>query len=177
MCQLHLAMRSWKLILQLNRKQPNRAKHGTRCAIGFLLSSFYNSMCISNHEVVDNILHFLAAPHRCIHSKSEFRGSNRAAKNLNFPQICPKMPRNGPKMAQNGPKRPNMTQEWPKWSKMAQEWPKMTQNGPKMAQNGPIWPKMTQNETKMAQIGRIWPKMTQNDPKWPKMTQNDPKWP
>ena len=91
MCQLHIAMRSWKLILQLNRKQPNRAKHGTRCAIGFLLSSFYNSMCISNHEVVDNILHFLAAPHRCIHSKSEFRGSNRAAKNLNFPQICPKM--------------------------------------------------------------------------------------
>ena len=99
MCQLHLAMRSWKLILQLNRKQLNRAKHGTRCAIGFLLSSFYISMCISNHEVVDNILHFLAAPHRCIHSKSEFRGSNRAAKNLNFPQICPKMPRNGPKMA------------------------------------------------------------------------------
>ena len=33
-------------------------------------------------------------------------------KNLNIPQICPKMPRNGPKMTQN--------------------WPKMTQNGPKM---------------------------------------------
>ena len=26
-------------------------------------------------------------------------------KKLNFPQICPKMPRNGPKMTQNGPKQ------------------------------------------------------------------------
>ena len=103
MCQLHLAMRSWKLILQLNRKQPNRAKHGTRCAIGFLLSSFYNSMCISNHEVVDNILYFLAAPPWCIHSKSEFRGPNWAEKNLNFPQKGPKWHKNDPKWPKNDP--------------------------------------------------------------------------
>ena len=35
-------------------------------------------------------------------------------KNLNIPQICPKMPRNGPKMTQNGPKWPKYD---PKWSK------------------------------------------------------------
>ena len=34
-------------------------------------------------------------------------------KNLNFPQICPEMPRNGPKMAKNDPK----------WSKYNPKWP------------------------------------------------------
>ena len=42
-------------------------------------------------------------------------------KNLNFPQICPKMPQNGPKMAKNDPK----------WPKAAQMWPNMAPNGPK----------------------------------------------
>ena len=31
-------------------------------------------------------------------------------KNLNFPQICPKMPQNGPKMAKNDPKWPKVAQ-------------------------------------------------------------------
>ena len=39
-------------------------------------------------------------------------------KNLNFPQICPKMP-------QNGPKRPKITQNAPKWPKYDPKWPKM----------------------------------------------------
>ena len=58
-------------------------------------------------------------------------------KNLNFPQICPKMPQNGPKMAKNDPK-------WPKYDP---KWPKMAQNGPRMTPNDSKWPK--------------------NDPKWP----------
>ena len=55
--------------------------------------------------------------------------SNGAAKKLSFPQICPKMPRNGPKITQSVP---NMTQNGPTRLKMAQELPKMTQIGPKM---------------------------------------------
>ena len=31
-------------------------------------------------------------------------------KNLNFPQICPKMPQNGPKMAKNDPKWPKVAE-------------------------------------------------------------------
>ena len=42
---------------------------------------------------------------------------------LNFPQIFPKMPRNGPKMAKNYPKYPKVAQIWPQ-----------------MAQNDPTWP-------------------------------------
>ena len=53
-----------------------------------------------------------------IHSKSEDPDPNDPAKNLNFPQICPKMPHNGPKMTQNGPKWPKYD---PKWPKMALE--------------------------------------------------------
>ena len=34
-------------------------------------------------------------------------------KNLNFPQICPKMPQNCPKMTQNGPKWPKFDPKWP----------------------------------------------------------------
>ena len=44
-------------------------------------------------------------------------------KKLNFPQICPKMPRNVPKMAKNDPKWPKNGQKWPKWSKMGPKWP------------------------------------------------------
>ena len=85
-------------------------------------------------------------------------------KNLNFPQICPKMPQNGPKMAKNDPK----------WSKMAQIWPKMAQNGPRMTQNDPKWPKNDPKWPKMNQNGQKWPKMAQSGPN---MTQNGPKWP
>ena len=40
--------------------------------------------------------------------KARIAGYIIPQKNLNFPQICPKMPQNGPKMAKNDPK-------WPKY--------------------------------------------------------------
>ena len=53
--------------------------------------------------------------------KARIAGFKIPQKNLNFPQICPKMLQNGPKMAKYGPK----------WPKKAQNYPKMTQNDPK----------------------------------------------
>ena len=55
-------------------------------------------------------------------------------KNLSFPQICPKMPRNGPKITLNDPKWPKYD---PKWHKKAQEWPKNDPKWPNMAQKWP----------------------------------------
>ena len=60
-------------------------------------------------------------------------------KNLNFPQICPKMPQNGPKMAKKDPKWRKVDQIWPK---MALNDLRMTQNDPKITQNGSKWPQM-----------------------------------
>ena len=54
-----------------------------------------------------------------IHSKSEFRGSNGAAKKFEL----------AANLSKNATKWPKNSQKWPK---MAQEWSKMTQNGPKM---------------------------------------------
>ena len=55
-----------------------------------------------------------------IHSKSEDPDPNYLAKNLNFPQICPKMQQNGPKMTQSCP---NMTPNDPKLPKKEPKWP------------------------------------------------------
>ena len=84
------------------------------------MAAFQTIMDWSCYEIPQSLLF-------TTHSKSEFRDSNGTAKNLNFPHICPKMPRNGPKMTQNEPK----------WPKHDPKRPKMAQNGPKMTQNDP----------------------------------------
>ena len=55
--------------------------------------------------------------------KARIAGFKIPQKKLNFPQICPNMPRIGPKMAKNDSKCP-----------------KVNQILPQMAQNGPTWP-------------------------------------
>ena len=85
--------------------------------IAFQISMDWNQFCS-------------AAP---IHSKSESRDPNGAAKNWTFRkffQKCHKMAQKWPKMAQNVPR---MTQNDPKWPKNDPKWPAIT--------NTPKWPK------------------------------------
>ena len=92
---------------------------------------------LTNSIYVEGKLRFWRDPTSYILKASSVT-STEPQKNLNSPQIYPKMPRNGPKMAKNDRKWPKVAQIWPN---MAQEWPKMAQKLPKMAQNYPKWPK------------------------------------